>query len=184
MSRPRIGIWFIGARGGVAATATLGLVALQKHVVSNVGLVTGLPHFEKLDFAAWDSFVVGGHEIREGTLLNSVERLRAESRVLDSAVVEACRDELGAIDARVRPGTLANCGERIGSLAGPELANFDLESARDTIQRLQHDLREFQREVEVEQVIMVNVASTEPVADLQRIPDRWNVLAKRISESD
>ena len=32
MSTPRVGIWFIGARGGVAATATVGLIGLQKQL--------------------------------------------------------------------------------------------------------------------------------------------------------
>jgi myo-inositol-1-phosphate synthase len=184
MSQPRIGIWFIGARGGVAATATLGLIALQKQLAPSVGLVSGLPQFERLDLAGWDSFVVGGHEIREGTLLDSVERLRADSRVLDSMVVDACRDELAAADARVRPGTLANCGDTIGGLAGPDLSKFDFEPARDTIQRLQADLHEFQRRVQADRVIVVNVASTEPASNLQRLPDSWNILAKRIDEAD
>jgi myo-inositol-1-phosphate synthase len=67
MSTPRIGIWFIGAQGGVASTATLGLLALQRGRAGNAGLVSALPQFETLDFAPWDAFVVGGHEIREGT---------------------------------------------------------------------------------------------------------------------
>src|SRR4029078_6422266 len=124
MSPPRVGIWFVGARGGVAATATLGLIALQKQLSATVGLVSGLPQFAGLDFAGWDSFVVGGHEIRENSLLDSVERLRADSRVLDSALVDACRDELEAVDGRIRPGTLANCGETIGRLAGPAVRSF------------------------------------------------------------
>ncbi|HEX5471673.1 MAG TPA: inositol-3-phosphate synthase [Lacipirellulaceae bacterium] len=184
MSQPRIGIWFIGGRGGVAATATLGLIALQKGLAPNVGLVTELPQFQQLDLASWDNFVVGGHEIRAGTVLDSVERLRSDSRVLDSAVVEACRDELVAVDTRIRPGTLANCGDTIANLAGPDLSKFDFEPVRDTIQRLQNDLREFQRQVEAHCVIVVNIASTEPNPDLQRIPDSWNVLANRIQEAD
>ena len=142
MSPPRVGIWLIGARGGVAATATLGLIGLQKQLTRTVGLVSGLPQFERLDFAAWDSFVVGGHEIRDGTLFDSVERLRADSRVLDSALVDACRDELAAVDARIRPGSLANCGETIGGLAGSAVREFANEPARDAIKRLQHDRAE------------------------------------------
>ncbi len=102
MSPPRVGIWFIGARGGVAATATLGLIGLQKQLTRTVGLVSGCRNLPGLDFAAWASFVVGGHEIREGTLVDSVERLRTDSRVFDSALVDACRDELAA-DRRPDP---------------------------------------------------------------------------------
>src|SRR3954451_15927330 len=118
MSPPRIGIWLIGARGGVAATATVGLIGLQKQLTQTIGLVTELPYFSGVDFAAWPGFVVGGHEIREGTLVEAVERLRNDSHVFNSALVDACRDELIAIDARIRPGTLINCGNTIGRLAG------------------------------------------------------------------
>src|SRR5688572_4133083 len=109
MSRRRIGIWFIGARGGVAATATLGLVALEKQLAGNVGLVSCLPRFASLDLAPWDEFVVGGHEIRDGSIAEAVDRLHSQSRVFDAAVMNACRGEFAAIDARIRPGSLANC---------------------------------------------------------------------------
>src|SRR6185436_13714356 len=109
MSPPRIGIWFIGARGGVASTATLGLLALQKGLIDTVGLVSELPQFAGLGLAEWDQFVVGGHEIRDATLGESLDRLHRESRVLDGEVLKACRGELDAVDARIRPGTLARC---------------------------------------------------------------------------
>ena len=86
MTPSPIGIWFIGARGGVAATATLGLSALQKGLTDSAGLVSELPQFAGLDLATWDNLVVGGHEIRDGTLLESLERLRTDSHVLDRAL--------------------------------------------------------------------------------------------------
>jgi myo-inositol-1-phosphate synthase len=180
MSPSRVGIWFIGGRGGVAATATIGLVALQKGLTQTAGLVSALQPFSSLDLADWASFAIGGHEIREGSLLESVDRLRADSRVLDTALVDACRDELVAFDSRFRPGSLANCGETIHGLAGTAVRKFDAESPADTIKRLQADLRAFQQETQAERVIVVNVASTEPVADAAGLPERWDELAKRI----
>jgi myo-inositol-1-phosphate synthase len=153
MSPPRVGIWFIGARGGVAATATVGLIGLQKQLTRTVGLVSELPYFTGVDFAAWPSFVVGGHEIREGTLVEAVDRLRNDSHVFSSALVDACRDELIAIDARIRPGTLANCGDTIGRLAGPVMREFANESAQQAVKRLQGDLRDFQQQNGVERGI-------------------------------
>jgi len=61
MPSQRIGIWIIGARGGVASTATLGLLAMRKGLSEPTGLVTALPEFARLDLATWDQFVVGGH---------------------------------------------------------------------------------------------------------------------------
>src|SRR4051795_7424037 len=98
MSSPRVGIWFVGARGGVAATATIGLIALQRQLSGSIGLVSALPPFAQLDLPDWNSFVVGGHDIRDGTLFDSVNRLRTDSRVLEAALVDACQDEITAID--------------------------------------------------------------------------------------
>lgn len=183
MSLSRVGIWLIGARGGVAATATLGLIALQKQLAGTGGLVSNLPQFKALDFAAWDSFVVGGHEIREGTLLDALQRLRTDSRVLDGSLVDACRSDLEAIDGRLRPGTVANCGPTIAKLAATELQKFAAERTMETIRRLVHDLREFQQTEQLERVIVVNVASTEPIDGDLQIPDRWEELDRSLEKN-
>ena len=53
MPHPRIGIWLIGARGGVAATTLVGLAALEKGLAGNAGLVSQLPCFTDLELADW-----------------------------------------------------------------------------------------------------------------------------------
>jgi myo-inositol-1-phosphate synthase len=183
MASTRIGIWFVGARGGVAATATLGLVALQKQLSRTTGLVSCLPQFARLDLADWDAFIVGGHEIREGSVWDSLERLHSESGVLDRSVLEACREEINGLETRIRPGSLANCGSTIGSLAGPTIRDRASETARQTIDRLQRDLRDFQAKSELARVIVVNLASTEPVRDVSELPQRWDELDRLLKES-
>jgi myo-inositol-1-phosphate synthase len=182
MSSPRIGIWFIGARGGVASTATLGLIGLGKGLVGNEGLVSQLPLFARLDLVDWNSLVVGGHEIREGTIVDSLQRLHRESRVLDRSLLEACRSELESIDARIRPGSLAGCGATIGSLAAASMAELADEPPRETIRRLQRDLREFQEQVGAGRVIVVNLASTEPATKLPPLPSRWDELDRLLDD--
>jgi myo-inositol-1-phosphate synthase len=183
MAPPRTGIWFIGARGGVAATATLGLLALEKKLATSVGLVSELPQFAKLDLATWDAFVVGGHEIRESTLGESLERLHADSRVFDGALLEACRPELAAIDARIRPGSLAGCGDAITALAGAQSDRTAKKSPHEIIRSLQADLRAFQQEAKVDRVVVVNLASTEPPADNSSLPTRWDDLSRLLDDA-
>jgi myo-inositol-1-phosphate synthase len=183
MSSPRVGIWFIGARGGVAATASLGLTALQKERAGTTGLVSSLPQFADLDFADWSSFVIGGHEIRDGTVCDALARLRADSRVLDSAVVEACRPELSAIDGRIRWGTLTNCGPTIIGLADPAMGKYAAESPALTVSRLIEHLREFQRTTHADRVVVVNLASTEPATGDPPLPYRWDELQPLLENS-
>jgi myo-inositol-1-phosphate synthase len=78
---------------------------------------------------------------------------------------------------------LANCGKTIGGLAGPAMRGFANQSARDTIQRLQDDLRGFQKQTGVARVVVVNLASTEPANDALNAPERWNDLAKQIDDN-
>ena len=43
MARPRIGVWLIGAKGGVAVTTITGLIALGRGLTGSTGLVSELP---------------------------------------------------------------------------------------------------------------------------------------------
>jgi len=81
MPTSRFGIWLIGARGGVSTSTVVGLSALRRGLAGETGLVSALPVFAKLPLAAWDQFVVGGHEIRATSLATEAEKLHAESRV-------------------------------------------------------------------------------------------------------
>src|SRR5436305_11856325 len=64
MAQRRVGLWLIGACGGVGSTTALGLQSLARGMAAPTGLVTALPAFETLDLDSYDSFVVGGHDIR------------------------------------------------------------------------------------------------------------------------
>jgi myo-inositol-1-phosphate synthase len=183
MPHPRIGLWIIGARGGVAATVALGLGALKRQLIANVGLVSALAEFQSLDFAPWDAFIIGGHEIRDGALTDSLKQLCSHSRVLDATLIERCEDELAAIDSRIRVGSLANCGATIAGLAGKSADGGETESAQQTIARLQQDLREFQRTTGTTRVIVVNLASTEPAGDYRQLPADWDELSRRLEDS-
>jgi myo-inositol-1-phosphate synthase len=180
MASQFIGVWFIGARGGVSATATLGLVSLQKQLTRTAGLVSCLPRFAELDLADWSQFVVGGHEIRDGSLRDSLDRLHDDSRVLDASLLDKCHAEFEAIDRRIRPGSLTNCGVTIGGLAGPAMRSLATEPASETIRRLQHDLQEFQTQIQAERVIVVNLASTEPAGEPGEWPEHWDDLESQI----
>ena len=60
--------------------------------------VPGLPLPEPGDF------VVGGHDIRETSFAESAEEFRRNSGVFSAEWIAACRDDLAAATARVRPG--------------------------------------------------------------------------------
>lgn len=179
-SSARIGIWLVGAKGGVASTATVGLIALQKGLIGKAGLVSELPQFAALELAAWDRFVVGGHEIRDVRSYDEALRMHKESRAIDLEVLEKCRAELDAIDRRIQPGTLLNVGPTIASLAG-EAARVN-ENPRQEVERIQNDLRQFIQDEQFDHTIVVNVSSTEPPVETASFPERWNDLEKLLDQ--
>ena len=93
MSKRRLGIWLIGARGGVATTTITGLLALQKGLADSTGLVSELPLFSHLELPTWDQFIVGGHEIRDLSLAGEADRLHQVSRAFEIGRA-ACRERV------------------------------------------------------------------------------------------
>jgi myo-inositol-1-phosphate synthase len=74
----------------------------------------------------------------------------------------------------VRPGTVLGSGPTIGRLANlPEVQRFNY--PKDAIERIQGDLKEFRERNKLDQLVVANVSSTEPVKDLD---ERYDTIAK------
>jgi myo-inositol-1-phosphate synthase len=181
MARRRIGIWFIGARGGVATTTILGLVALRRSLVGTEGLVTALPKFDQLDLAGFNEFVIGGHDIRASALYDEAVKLARVSNAVDLQLVEKCKTDLDKIDKNIVLGTICNVGRAIENLAEAELRGKK-ETPREAIDRMQADLKAFVKKNDLDQLVVMNVASTEPPIDDSELPPRWRDLAKLIEK--
>jgi myo-inositol-1-phosphate synthase len=161
MAERRVGLWLIGACGGVGSTVALGLAAWRRGLIGTSGLVTGLPLFAQVDLDAADQFVVGGHDIRRTTLRHAVRELRQRSNVFEPEVIDACVPELESWTENIRPGTVLNAGPTIDRLADlPEAHRA--ETARGAIGRIQADLEAFREAHRLDQLVVINVASTEP----------------------
>ncbi len=164
----RVGLWLIGAFGGVATTAALGLAALRRGLTEPISLTTTLPLFDGVDLDGFDRFVIGGHDIRRTGFRQSIQQFQQRSNVFEPAVVNPCLPDLDEWAANVRPGTVLNAGETIARMADdPEVHRVDnLQAACD---RIQADLREFQESHRLDQVVVINVASTEPPFPLEDV---------------
>ncbi len=160
MSVQRVGLWLIGACGGVGTTAALGLAALSRGVSDSTSLVTALPFFDPLHLDEPAQFVVGGHEIRQAGFRQTVRELQKRSNIFEPALADACQEDLEQWEANLRPGILLNSDPAIARLADrSDLPGND--TARGAIERIQNDLRDFQDRNKLEQVVVINVASTE-----------------------
>lgn len=183
MTERRVGLWMIGAQGGVGATAALGLAALARGLTDTTGLTTALPLFDGLDLDPPSSFVVGGHEVRRTDYRQAVRELHQDSRVFDEDLLAACLPTLDEWSANVRPGTTRRAGPTIEGLADLPAARIE-ESPRAAIERLQADLRAFRERHRLDQVVVVHVASTEPPFDLRDIHNSLDRVRAALDRRD
>ena len=181
MTRHRVGLWLIGAFGGVGTTITLGVAAMARGLVERVGLVTENSLFQGLPLPEPGDFVIGGHDIRETTFADSAEEFRRGSGVFQAEWIAACRDELAAATARVRPGTHFGAGHKIAAL-GQWGESKPTRTARQAVDRIAVDMVRFVEAESIDHMIVLNVASTEPPFALQGIHQRWETLNAALDE--
>ncbi len=184
MSQERIGLWLIGAWGGVSTTAAVGLAGLQAGVAPETALVTSLPKFTRLKLADWSQFVIGGHEIRETTYAAEAEVLYNNSRVFDRDLLNAVAPRLAEFDKNVRPGTLINVGATIEKFAGPKALAFRDEQPADAIKRIRTDIEEFRKTNDCSRVIVVYLSSTEPPLTSNADTLSWAQLSTALANGD
>jgi myo-inositol-1-phosphate synthase len=145
MNEGRTGVWFVGARGSVATTATVGLAALAEGIARPVGLVTAGPAFDGVPLPDFDDFVVGGHDVDETPLVERARRLAAGG-MIPAATVEAVVPRLEAADAEIRLIPRA--------ARGSQQREIDLRA---------EDIRSFRERHDLQRVVVIDVASTEPL---------------------
>ena len=153
----------VGALGGIGTTLVVGARAIAKGLVSDAGLVTNRPEFEPLTLTGLGDLEFGGHEVRTSDYWESAYQVAKLSGSLDLEMLQELRPELEALSARLRSGTVVNCGDAIEDLVTDDGARAE-ESLRDTVARIRRDLAEFKEAQGLEHVVVVNLASTEPDA--------------------
>jgi myo-inositol-1-phosphate synthase len=172
----------VGAFGGVGTTITLGLAAMARGLADRTGLVTALPAFRDLPLPEPGDFVVGGHEIRATDFASSAEEFRRGSGVLDSAWIDACRGELDAASARVKPAPRLGLSTVVSGLADWGEAS-SARTARQAVDAISADLEAFLISESIDHLIVLNVGSTEPPFPLTLVHEHWKMLGPRLSDA-
>lgn len=152
-------IWMIGARGTIASTLAVGVLAARRGLASLEALLTETLPFRDLPLPVLDGLEFGGCDLRPGTLADSARASLAAVGSFPASVVDAVFPELERV--QIAPGVLRGGGKAVEALAHPgtELRGA---SAREHIDRLVAELRRFG---DGEPLVVVNLASTEPPAD-------------------
>jgi myo-inositol-1-phosphate synthase len=159
----RTGVWLVGARGNVATVAAVGARAVARRATTTSGMVTERDPVASLDLPAVEDLVFGGHDLQSGSLVERARRQRARNGVPDRDTLEAVEADLEAIDDRIETGTAANCSGAVLDIADDDVEPS--EPLREAVDRLRDDYESFRREHDLDRVVVVDVASSEPALE-------------------
>ncbi|MDG4799265.1 inositol-3-phosphate synthase [Micromonospora sp. WMMD980] len=141
----RTGVWLVGARGSVATTSVVGALALRAGLTPSTGCVTELPELRGPALPGLGDLVFGGHDVAATPLTKRAEALAAAG-VLPGRLVDAVAPELAGVEAALRPAPTEG-------------------TPADRIAAVVDDLTAFRRRHDLDRVVVVNVAATEPAAE-------------------
>lgn len=138
----RAGVWLIGACGSVATTTIVGALALRGGLADPVGCVTCHPGLRRVPLPGFGDLVFGGHDVVMSPVAKKAGQLAAAG-VVPARLVEALDAEFGQVAAELRPAP-----------AGATQA--------ETAAAIARDITSFARRHQLDRVVVINVASTEP----------------------
>ena len=181
-SGKKTGLWLIGAGGNIAATVAIGLHAIQRKLASPIGLVTELPELRRLSLVPINAITLGGHEVRKQGVTESARDLHLRSGLFSEALLRKLGPQLGRFQRNIRPGTSAGAGRAVKKFASAGSVDAG-KSGRSIIDRLRKDLRNFKKRNRLDRVVVINVASTEPLVRRISVGDHWAKLDASLAKT-
>jgi myo-inositol-1-phosphate synthase len=157
----RVGFWLIGCFGSVSTTVAVGIAAIARGLMPTTGLSTTLPPLASLELDSLDHIVVGGHEIRKGDFYSAAHEIHKKSQIFSIPLLESIKADLDSWSGNIRPGLLVNAGVTIEQFSDQSVRPNN--SLRAGILAIQKDIQDFQTRHHLDQVIMINIASTEAI---------------------
>lgn len=151
----KTGVWLIGTLGDISTTLILGKLGIQKGITSNVGLVSETNPFDQLGLVSLDDIVVGGQDIRDSSLSESVENVYRSSNTISRELIEQCEQDILNIskDIVIAP----ELAWQVGGECNSELSLSAL------VEQQRKVLRDFIETHDLSHLVVVNLTSAEPL---------------------
>ena len=177
----KVGVWMIGACGAVGSTVVLGIASLHKRLIAATGLVSELPPFQDVGLVDPGAIVVGGHEVRTDTFRDTLADLHTRSDLFRPSVIHGCASHLDRAQANIKAGTLCGADATKGKLA--DRSGLVVERCpAEAVERLAADIIDFRRNHQLDRVVVVNVASSEPRPAERAAHARFAKLRKALAK--
>lgn len=176
------GVWLIGARGNVATLSIVGALAIARGDADTTGMVTTREPVASLDLPKIGDLVFAGHDIQTRSIEQVAEAAHEAGSVPDRETLNAVREDLREIDARINTGTAISCGRVVEDLSEDQAT--DTQSVADIVSQIRDDYTTFVETEELDQLIIVNVASTEPPIESPQKYDTLDAFEEAIENDD
>lgn len=154
-----VGLWLIGARGAISTCVAYGLAGIVEGSLETTGLVTETDPLRDLPLPSIEEIVLGGHDVCTRSLHDSASEL-VRTGLLPPELVERSAARAAAFESSIAPGLLDGPDVGFADL-DPRAAELGSAPPREQVERIQADLASFIEENGLQQVVVVNVASTE-----------------------
>jgi myo-inositol-1-phosphate synthase len=155
MNKRKLGIAIVGIGGAVGTTIIAGIELLKKGLIETTGLpLANLAENLTEDLADYKNITCGGWDLFGEDLAKAAE----EHDVLTHKQFVAVEDEL----RKIKPWQAVGSKEFLSNIEG-ENQIPEIDSHRDTIEKIRNDLHQFKKNCD--EAVVINLASTEKLAD-------------------
>jgi myo-inositol-1-phosphate synthase len=156
MNSRKLGIAIIGIGGAVGTTMVAGIELLKTGKIETTGLpLADFPENLTADLASYENIVFGGWDLHAANLASAA----AEHDVLTHKQFVAVEETL----RKIKPWRAVGNKEFLANIVGEN--QFSSNSHRTIIESIRKDLQTFHAENNLDGVVVINLASTEKLAN-------------------
>ncbi|MHC1725864.1 MAG: inositol-3-phosphate synthase [Syntrophobacteraceae bacterium] len=162
MTNRKTGVYLIGALGSISSTVVSGAIALRKKLTAPTGMITCSEMFDGTGLIDPGELLFCGCDIRrEGTSRDIFEKMAP----VHPRILMEIEEELEEFQRGIDTGCARNCGEAIEKLA--DQADPNGKPLAVEVEEMRENLRRFRRKFDLNEIVVVNLASTEPPVNLE-----------------
>ncbi|UJW56460.1 inositol-3-phosphate synthase [Bacillus sp. A116_S68] len=171
----RVGVMIIGLNGAVASCLTGGIMAIRKGIVESQGLVTDLPEFEGLNLLDLNSLHFSGWDIRQ----SSHYLWMKNHGVVPHEVLETIKEDVETINVLQAPtiGVSKSTMELEGTMRNDSLTRMQV------VDQLMFDIKEFKNKNQLDGVVVLCLASTEPLIEINEVHKSLELFESALKEN-
>lgn len=177
----KLGVAIIGVNGAVSSTVIAGTELMVRGLSPRIGMLTEKsdvagesPISEAFDYSPLEDLVFGGWDLQFPNLYEAA----LTHQVLPRENIEAIRGKLE--EAKPWPAVFSQ--EYAANLRGDNIVTVN--GMRAQVEHIMNDLRTFQQKNDLDNVVMVNLASTEKYMELQKVHTTPEAFEEGLDRND